>query len=127
MRINFPVRRLAPAGDNHCGARGRTIGTRWHRGGEMHQRSDTAENPLRVIDQSHQLAQVRPATEIEHILERWMIVTDLSNLDEEDPAAKMIDDSLVSPPVPPFDGEVEFAARIDDPERQVAAGQFVHS
>src|SRR4051812_39282158 len=47
-------------------------------------------------------------------------------LHEKDFAAKKVDDLFIAPPIPPFDGEIKFAAGVDNPKRNIAASQFMY-
>ena len=53
-------------------------------------------------------------------------MSNLANLNESDLAPEMIDNALISLDRPPFYGKVIFAAGRNNPERNIATGQFVH-
>src|SRR5688572_14483860 len=118
MRISFPMRRLASAGDDHRGTSGWTIRTHWHRGGEVHQGRNATQDTLRVISEANELPQIGFAAQVHDVAQRRVIMADLADLNEKDFASEMIDDLLVAPPVPPFDGEIKLATGIYNPERK---------
>jgi hypothetical protein len=72
------------------------------------------------------LPQIGLAAQVHYIAQWRVIMTNLTDLNEKDFALKMIDDLLVSPPIPPFDGEVKLATGIHNPEREIATSQLVH-
>src|SRR5436190_4679570 len=119
------MRGLASPGDNDRGTRSRTIWPGRHGGGEMHQRRDAAEHTLRVVHQANQLTEVSTAAQVHDIFQRRMVMANFADLNEQDFPAKMVDDLLVTAPVPPLDRVIKFSAGIDYPKRNVLAAQFV--
>src|SRR5207249_9383428 len=78
-----------------------------------------------VINQPHQFAQRRRATQIDDAVQGRVVAALLADLDEEYLSLKMIDYGLVATKVPPFDGEVVFSSGDDDPVRDISAHNFV--
>lgn len=78
-----------------------------------------------MVDQADQLAEIRLSPKIEDTFKGRVMVSQLSHLDKQDMAAKMIDHVLIARRVPPFDGVIELAAGVEDPERYRVAGNLL--
>src|SRR5262245_17154456 len=106
--VRFPMRRFAPSCYHYAGAALGLLGPRFHCRRQMHQAGDRAQNPLRMMHQPDQLAQVRPAAQVQRPTQPRMKMTRLADLNKQNTIAEMIDDSLPPSLVPPLDGQVEF-------------------
>jgi hypothetical protein len=79
-----------------------------------------------MIYQPYQLAKSRLTAQIDNALERRMVVTEVANLDEQDPASEMIYYFLIALRRPPFDRDIILATSRHDPKRNVFTREFVH-
>src|SRR5881396_1665702 len=91
----------------------------------MHKQRDRTENALSVINQTNEFAQRRLPAQIQHTVERGMIVMFFTDLNEEDFSSKLIDDRLPAAEMPPLDCIIQFAARDDNPIRGLKAGDLL--
>src|SRR5438034_4576365 len=92
----------------------------------MHQDGYRTEHTLRVMDQTHQFTQVRLSAQVNDPIQFGMVVPRLPDLDELNPATKMIDDLLITLRRPPLDCNVMFPTGGDNPEGRVMARDFVN-
>ena len=88
---------------------------------QVHGERHRAENAVGVIHQVDELPQAGFADQVDGIGQRRMPMAGFAALHEAPAAAEVIDDGLVGVGVPPFGGEVGFAAGDDDPEGAVVA------
>jgi hypothetical protein len=70
-----------------------------------------------MVDQPDELPETGLAAQIDHAIHPWVVMTRLADLNELNPAAKVIYHLLVTFGLPPFDGDVVLAPRSQDPER----------
>src|SRR6266568_7029103 len=91
----------------------------------MHQRGDRTKHAVGMVNEAHQLAEIRLASEIDHAFEFRMMMAEFADLHEEDFATKIIDYLLVSIGWPPFDGYIVFPPGRNDPERGPLPGHFM--
>ncbi len=117
---------LATTRNDDAGAGLRAVRSRLHSGRQVHEAGDGADHTLGMVDQTDKLTQRGPPPEVNDPLQARMVMPGSPNLDELDSAAKMINNLLRAFGLPPFDGDVVLAAGVDDPERRVGGGQFVH-
>jgi len=125
-RIRFPVGWFPSAGHDHARAVGGLAALHFHGRSQMHQDGYRTEHTLRVMDQTHQFTQVRLSAQVNDPIQFGMVVPRLPDLDELNPATKMIDDLLITLRLPPLDGNVMFPTGGDNPEGRVLARDFVN-
>ncbi len=116
MRVFFPLRRLASAGDDHAGA---ILGpSRFHldRGRQVHRESHRANNAAGVMHEPHKLPDVGPGDQVDRAVHARMIMPRFAALHKLDSAGEMVDDALITRRVPPLGRKVVFAAGDQDPE-----------
>ena len=89
---------------------------------QMHGKTYWSEDSLSMVDQTHKLPEIRSSAQIDSPLQSGVVVLRVSYLHEENPSPEVIYYLLVSFDVPPFDREVGFASRRDQPERPPPAG-----
>lgn len=121
VRVRLPLGGLASAGDDDTRTVLRAAVAHGHGGGEVHEAGDGRQHAGAVVHEPDELADIRPAAEIEHTAQWRVMIAFRPGLHEEDASAKMIDHGLPSLGAPPFDGDVAFSARGDDPIGNVAA------
>src|SRR5947208_8228405 len=117
VRVGCPMGWLSPARHNHARPIAWSAAFDLHSGGQMHQRGDRTKHAVGMVNEAHQLAEIRLASEIDHAFEFRMMMAEFADLHEEDFATKIIDYLLVSIGGPPFDGYIVFAPGGNDPER----------
>src|SRR5262249_50969278 len=124
--ILFPMRRLAAAGNDDAMAQAFSTFRQGNGGGQVHVQGHRADNAIRAVHQTNQVAQLRFATHIEHASERRMIMSFVADLDEEEPVAEGIDDLLPSATMPPFDRVIILATGGDNPVGTGLAENFLN-
>jgi hypothetical protein len=97
----------------------RSIPSHGHRGGQVHGERHRAKHAGGVVHEHDKLAQARLADQVNDILQRGMKMPGFAALYELKASLKMIDRGLIVGGVPPFGGEVVFAARHHNPERPI--------
>ena len=125
VRIGFPMGWFAAAGNDNAGPAGRLAAFCFHGRRQMHQRGDRTENALRMIDQADQLPQGRLAAEVDYPIQLRVVMPALSYLDKLNSPSKMINNLLVTLRLPPFNCQIIFPSRRDDPKRDGRARDFV--
>ncbi len=125
MRIRFPVRRFASAGDHHAGSERSPVWSGFDGRGQMHQTGDTAKHALGVINQPDELAQIGLTAQVDNTLQRRVMMPHRAHLDELNPVFEAVDDRLIPTNIPPLYRAIVFAPRADDPKRDVLPGDFV--
>src|ERR1051325_5036571 len=91
----------------------------------MHQRGDRTKHAVGMVNEAHQLAEIRLASEVDHAFEFRMMMAECADLYEKDFATKIIDYPLVSIGWPPFNGYIVLPPGCNDPERGPLAGHFM--
>lgn len=79
-----------------------------------------------MVNKPGQAAKGRPATQVQHAFQSRVIMMFLADLDEKDPAAKMIHHMLPSAEVPPLDRKIVFPSGGDDPVGNVRSCDLFH-
>lgn len=125
VRISLPMGRLTSASHNHAGSAASGARFCFNGRGEMHGRCDPAKNPLGMVNEANQFAQIRFASKIDYSLKLRMKMPDSADLNKLNFAAEMVDDVLIALSTPPLNSNIVFTARSDDPERKVDAGEFM--
>lgn len=72
---------------------------------------------MRPVHQEHQLPEIGLSAQVDHAVERRMMMRRFPNLDELNAVAKSIHDLLIPLRRPPFDCVVELSARYEQPVR----------
>src|SRR5467141_3590412 len=106
VKVCFPVGWLSSAGHNHARPIAWIAAFDLHGGGQMHQRSDRTKHAFGMVNETHQLAQISLAPQVDHSFQFWMMMAQFADLHEKDFATKIIDHLLVSLGSPPFDRHV---------------------
>src|SRR5262249_2929358 len=109
--ISFPMRRLTSPGDDDARPVALASTGIFDCGSQMHQTGYGAKNPLGVKNQSHQLAQGSLAPQIYDTIQARVVMTIITDLHKQNSIAKLIDHLLITPGLPPFDGDVVLASR----------------
>ena len=100
MGVGSKVRGLSPPCDHHAGTVLRHPRLHLHRRRQVHEQADGGDRALGVVHQSHELSEVGPAPEVDRPGNNRMLVVGLPDLDELDPAAKVLHDLSGSAPAP---------------------------
>ena len=124
VRVGFPLRGLASAGDDDAGAILRAACADGDGGGEVHDAGDGAEHADAVMHESDELAHIRLSAQVEHAAQGRMMVAFCADLDEKDFAPEVIHHGLPSLGGPPFDGDIGLAPGGDNPIWHVRADDF---
>jgi hypothetical protein len=79
-----------------------------------------------MVDQTDQLSEIGPATQVDDPIEFRMIMSEFAHLNELDLAAKMIHYGLVALRFPPLYCEIVFPTRTNDPKGRHLSGKLTN-
>ena len=95
VRIGFPMRRLAAAGDNHASTVFGTTGPGRDGGGQVHGERHRADDAVGMMDEPNEGPSVGLADHVDDPVQRRVPVPGFAALDELNSATEVIDNGLV--------------------------------